>query len=97
MGRCQPDHQVPTLYARKFRCYLVGKQKLLENQVEECYINKNVLTRKITWVGDLEDALQKGEEVWGKETADMKKARNSKSRKRALEKDNKFMRHILGC
>lgn len=97
MGRCQPDHQVPTLYARKFRCYLVGKQKLLENQVEECYINKNVLTRKITWVGDLEDALQKGEEVWGKETADMKKARNSKSRKRALEKDNKFMRDILGC
>ena len=97
MGRCQPDHQVPTLYARKFRCYLVGKQKLLENQVEECYINKNVLIRKITWVGDLEDALQKGEEVWGKETADMNKARNSKSRKRALEKDNKFMRDILGC
>ena len=97
MGRCQPDHQVPTLYARKFRCYLAGKQKLLENHVEECCINKNVLTRKITWLGDLEDALQKEEELWEKETANMKKTRNSKTRKRALEKDNKFMTDILGC
>lgn len=45
----------------------------------------------------MENALQKGEEVWGKETADMKQTRNSKTRKRALEKDNKFMRDILGC
>ena len=34
----------------------------------------------------MENALQKGEEVWGKETADMKQTRNSKTRKRALEK-----------
>lgn len=31
-----------------------------------------LLERSLGW-GDLEDALQKGEEVWGKETADMKK------------------------
>ena len=46
-------------------------------------------------MGDLENALQKGEEVWGKETADMKQTRNSKTRKRALEKDNNLFQNIM--